>query len=166
MWEASGASSSVPAWLLSSRMTSSCRPCERSTTRGKQAGKSCTLGRQRSSITTRTPPRSLASSAERQLWASNAAFLNDSTELVYMGGVLAEIAQELRAKYNVQADIRAYAADAYSGTGRWPAEQRRAASVISIVEDAPTFPGGLFDVYVSCFCSEGDLLSQWRWLSV
>lgn len=97
-----------------------------------------------------------------QLWASNAAFLNDSTEVVYMRDVLADVAQEFRKKYQVDAEIRDYAADAYAGTGRFSDAQRRTASMISILEMAPTFPGGLFDVYVSCFCSNGDLLSHWR----
>lgn len=97
-----------------------------------------------------------------QLWASSAAFLNDSTEMVYMRDVLAEVAQEFREKYEVEAEIRDYAADAYAGTGRFSDAQRRTASVISVLEMAPTFPGGLFDVYVSCFCSDDDLLSQWR----
>jgi hypothetical protein len=95
---------------------------------------------------------------EQQPWASNAAFLNDSSELVYIREVLAEVGQELRAKYDVHADISAYAAS----PGRWPASQRRAAVAISMLESAPTFPGGLFDVYVACFSADGDLLSQWR----
>lgn len=98
----------------------------------------------------------------RQLWASNAAFLNDSTEVTYIRGVLAEVAEQFRDEHAVTADIREYAASAFAGTGRFSPTEGRTASVISILESAPTMAGGVFDVYVSCFCAWGDLLSQWR----
>jgi Protein of unknown function (DUF2971) len=98
----------------------------------------------------------------QQLWASNAAFLNDSTELTYIRGVLAEVAKEFRDEYGVTARIREYAASAVAGTGRFSPTEGQTASVISILESAPTMAGSVFDVYVSCFCSHGDLLSQWR----
>jgi hypothetical protein len=98
----------------------------------------------------------------RQLWASNAAFLNDSTELTYIRGVLAEVAEQFRDEHAVTADIREYAASAFAGTGRFSPTEGRTASVISILEDAPMMASGILDVYVSCFCSWGDLLSQWR----
>jgi hypothetical protein len=98
----------------------------------------------------------------QQLWASNAAFLNDSTEVVYIRDVLAEVAEELRAKYEVMADMLAYNADAMAGTGRWSARERRTASIIGILESGPGLATAILDVYVSCFCSNGDLLSQWR----
>jgi hypothetical protein len=82
--------------------------------------------------------------------------------VVYVRDVLAEVAQELRVKYDVTADIRSYAADAMAGTGRWSARERRTASVIGILEGGPSFATAVLDVYVSCFCSNGDLLSQWR----
>jgi hypothetical protein len=68
---------------------------------------------------------------DRQLSASNAAILNDSTEVVYVRDVLAEVAQELRAEYDVTADMRAYNADAMAGTGRWSPRERRTASIIA-----------------------------------
>ena len=98
----------------------------------------------------------------RQLWASNAAFLNDSTEVTYIRGVLAEVAEQFRDEHAVTADVREYAASAFAGTGRFSPTEGRTASVISILEGAPTMAGGVFDVYVSCFCAWGDLLSQWR----
>jgi hypothetical protein len=98
----------------------------------------------------------------QQLWASNAAFLNDSTEVTYIRGVLAEVAEQFRDEHVVTADIREYAVSAFAGTGRFSPTEGRTASVISILEDALTMTGGVFDVYVSCFCEWGDLLSQWR----
>jgi hypothetical protein len=98
----------------------------------------------------------------RQLWASNAAFLNDSTEVTYIRGVLAGVAEQFQDEYGVTADIREYAASAVAGTDRFSPTERQTASVISILESAPTMAGGVFDVYVSCFCAWGDLLSQWR----
>jgi hypothetical protein len=98
----------------------------------------------------------------RQLWASNAAFLNDSTEVTYIREVLAEVAEEFRDEHAVTADIREYAASAFAGTDRFSATEGRTASVISILEGAPTMASGVLDVYVSCFCAYGDLLSQWR----
>jgi hypothetical protein len=98
----------------------------------------------------------------QQLWASNAAFLNDSTEVTYIRGVLTEVAEQFRDEHAVTADIREYAVNAFAGTGRFSPTEGRTASVISILEDAPTMTGGVLDVYVSCFCEWGDLLSQWR----
>jgi DUF2971 family protein len=98
----------------------------------------------------------------QQLWASNAAFLNDSTEVTYIRGVLAEVAEEFRDEHAVTATSREYAVDSIAGTGRFPPTEARTASVISILEAAPTIAGRVFDVYVSCFCEWGDLLSQWR----
>jgi hypothetical protein len=97
-----------------------------------------------------------------QLWASNAAFLNDATELTYIREVLAEVAEQLRDEYGVTAGTREYAASAMAGTDRFSAEESQTASAISLLAGAPTMTGGIFDVYVSCFCAWGDLLSQWR----
>jgi hypothetical protein len=99
---------------------------------------------------------------KQRLWASNAAFLNDSTEVVYIRDMLAEVAQELRAEYNVTATSREYAADAMAGTGRYSVRERRTSSVIGILESGPSLWSANLDAYVSCFCSKGDLLSQWR----
>lgn len=76
------------------------------------------------------------------LWASDATFLNDSTELEYTSGVLTEVADELKADYE---------GELFAGA----VLDLMAALVRETVRP-------MFDVFISCFCSEGDLLSQWR----
>lgn len=77
-----------------------------------------------------------------ELWASDALFVNDSTELVYIRGVLADVLAELNRTY---------------------AHDRVVIATLDGVERAVWgFVSELFDVYVSCFCEDGDLLSQWR----
>jgi hypothetical protein len=75
----------------------------------------------------------------RELWASNAAFLNDSTELVYVRGVLQEVLDELAAGDEHSRAVARYGRSMLRGLSEW-----------------------LYDVYVACFCENGDLLSQWR----
>jgi hypothetical protein len=77
-----------------------------------------------------------------ELWASDAAFLNDSTELVYIGEVLADVIIDLRRSYD---------------------EDRVVLGTIDQIEIqfGNTF-SQLFETYVICFCQQGDLLSQWR----
>ena len=77
----------------------------------------------------------------RSLWASNAAFLNDSTELVYIVSVLDEIVQEL----DESGDEVSIRMSAFASLLRRGLTDLRA-----------------YDVYVACFCEAGDLLSQWR----
>ena len=89
---------------------------------------------------------------KQQLWASNAAFLNDSTELVYIHDALTEVLYDLKTTYvgGAEPDLR-------------DSSSLRAHAMISVLETLlPSWPGTIFDVYVSCFCSDGDLLSQWR----
>lgn len=77
----------------------------------------------------------------RQLWASNAAFLNDSSELVYIKSVLETVAEELQSEFEDELS-------------------RRFLRLIG-----PTFEDillGGYDVYLACFCEHDDLLSQWR----
>jgi Protein of unknown function (DUF2971) len=74
------------------------------------------------------------------LWASNARFLNDTTELVYAREVLRKVMADL--------------AEAY------PAESlavffERGGQLLDDVDV-------MFDAYVACFCEQADLLSQWR----
>src|ERR1700684_413334 len=75
----------------------------------------------------------------RELWASNAAFLNDSTELIYVRGVLQEVLAEFEAGDEHSRAVARYGHSMLRGLSEW-----------------------LYDVYVACFCENGDLLSQWR----
>jgi hypothetical protein len=76
------------------------------------------------------------------LWASDAAFLNDSSELEYTSSVLEHVVSELKAEYSDD-----------------PAPQAVLHAMTDLITDdlRPDF-----DVCVSCFCPDGDLLSQWR----
>jgi hypothetical protein len=73
-----------------------------------------------------------------ELWASHAGFLNDSTELIYVREVLREVLDEFEEDE---------ASEAASEFGRQLMEELESLS---------------YDVYVACFCENGDLLSQWR----
>lgn len=75
------------------------------------------------------------------LWASNAAFLNDSTELTYVDHILASVTAELEAKYNLPevSEVLGLVSGIVSGAAR-----------------------RVSDVFVSCLCENPDLLSQWR----
>lgn len=77
----------------------------------------------------------------RSLWASNAAFLNDATELVYIVSVLDEVVKELDDAGDALSKLVATYADLL----------RRGLTELRA-----------YDVYVACFSAAGDLLSQWR----
>ena len=77
-----------------------------------------------------------------ELWSTDAEFLNDSTELVYINEILAEVIAELRVRYATDAVV----------LGLIQEIERQFDVTIS----------KLFDVYVSCFCERRDQLSQWR----
>lgn len=77
----------------------------------------------------------------RQLWASNAAFLNDSSEIVYIKTVLETVANELQSEFEHELSHR----------------------FLRLI--APMFETivlGAYDIYLACFCEQDDLLSQWR----
>jgi hypothetical protein len=77
----------------------------------------------------------------KELWASNAAFLNDSTEVLYIQEVLKKVAAEVARRY----------------------EEPIVGQYLGLLEEA--FRAALlerFEVYVACFCENPDLLSQWR----
>ena len=102
---------------------------------------------------------------DEELWASNAAFLNDSTELIYMGDILADVLNELRAPFHkrektnpspIETLMRALAPSSPPVAPTW-AEQ-----IILSMQVYPAVFESLIDVFVSCFCPDGDLLSQWR----
>jgi hypothetical protein len=76
----------------------------------------------------------------QRLWASNAAFLNDATELVYVDHVIHDVLESLRS------EATGVAAKAFIDRG----------------QGGTLGSEGFFEVYVACFCTNGDLLSQWR----
>jgi len=74
------------------------------------------------------------------IWATDTGYLNDASEMLYALDVVALIAKELRG------DART----------KWSRE------FLSRIE-APSWPGpNVYEVYVSCFSEEPDVLSQWR----
>ena len=76
-----------------------------------------------------------------QLWASNAAFLNGSSEIVYIKTVLETVANDLQSEFEHELS-------------------RRFLRLIGpMFED---FVLGGHDLYLACFCEHDDLLSQWR----
>ena len=76
-----------------------------------------------------------------QLWASNAAFLNDSTEIMYVLGVLETVTADLKGRYE-QPIVHQFL-DLVESVFRK-----------AVIEDA--------DVFLVCFCEDRDQLSQWR----
>jgi hypothetical protein len=72
-------------------------------------------------------------------WASDARFLNDSTELTYTSDVLHSVLDGLEAEF--------------AGTS---------AHLLIDICRTNLFARTDFECYVGCFCDEGDLLSQWR----
>ena len=75
-----------------------------------------------------------------RVWATNSRFMNDPTEIAYAIRLVREVAD---------ANLR-------EGDARWLKEVR---------DWVETFIGEYENnakVYIACFCSEGDLLSQWR----
>jgi hypothetical protein len=74
-----------------------------------------------------------------ELWASNAAFLNDSTELIYAQEVIKEVLDEFRSGDEPSQAVAAFGDALLTSLADWP-----------------------YDVYVTCFCENGDLLGQWR----
>ena len=83
--------------------------------------------------------------AGERLWATQTSFLNDSTEMAY--GV--ELVTKALASYDltqVEDATARFLGDLF--------DQHRAA--------LPTWLDQHLDVYVTCFCADGDLLSQWR----
>ncbi|HKV87701.1 MAG TPA: DUF2971 domain-containing protein [Candidatus Dormibacteraeota bacterium] len=73
----------------------------------------------------------------QRLWASNAAYLNDPTELLYARGI-----------YREWLDART--------------DQGIAKDLVGHVRVIDSLLEHIFHVFVACFCRKGDLLSQWR----
>src|SRR5215216_2159961 len=78
---------------------------------------------------------------EQALWATHIQFLNDGEELIYAARQISEYARS-----------RAEGDASYRG--------QRLRAIADGVEDHAD--GRYGEVFVSCFCSEPDLLSQWR----
>jgi hypothetical protein len=75
------------------------------------------------------------------LWASNAAYLNDATELVYVKEILAAAVEELESEYETPI-VRDF--------------------LQLLTKAFDTVVLNMYDVFVVCFCEQDDLLSQWR----
>ena len=110
---------------------------EKSLTVKESLARTCILPESRPSTvyhyTSITGLRGILSSG--QLWATNVKYLNDSSEYAYADRLVGEVFDDLK-----------------------PSELMR--KILTIVTDNPQSRG--FDVYTSCFCESGDLLSQWR----
>jgi hypothetical protein len=77
----------------------------------------------------------------RRLWATNSGFMNDPTEMEYAARIVRETAQ--------------------SQVGKYPtALFKRVMQNIELVLAA--YAPDQNDEYLTCFCENGDLLSQWR----
>jgi hypothetical protein len=75
------------------------------------------------------------------IWATDARYLNDTSELSYANDVVQDVARELLER----------------GVGDVAATFLEAAS-LRLLDSLTT----MLDVFVACFCEDGDLLSQWR----
>ncbi len=76
------------------------------------------------------------------LWATDSRFLNDSLEIQYAGGQVAE-------------DLRRRADEEDSSTSP-------RAEILNTASGMLSEPERWMRVYVACFCEQADLLSQWR----
>ena len=77
----------------------------------------------------------------RRLWASSATFLNDDAEMLYMDTIVAPVVQEITARSDARS-VREFG-------------DRSARIRLSMFAER-------FGVFVTCFCEDPDLLSQWR----
>ncbi|MGZ8173110.1 MAG: DUF2971 domain-containing protein [Methylobacter sp.] len=82
----------------------------------------------------------------QRLWATHTLYLNDATEISYAYGLVEEIYRDLidQSKLDINHPLRKY----HDFLHRLSYNTMR--------------PKPNPDVYVVCFCKEGDLLSQWR----
>lgn len=88
-----------------------------------------------------TNTASVASIVESgQMWATDARFLNDPSELKYGVGLLGSVLEGMKAKVTA-----AYAK-----------------ALILLMQQFADIENLGFSYYVICFCEDGDLLSQWR----
>lgn len=93
-----------------------------------------------------TTPSLLSIISSERIWATDAMYLNDSRELLEGADrLVSEAAQALAAPTLNPSSIRAFRLELQRALG--------GVSTVQIPEQGP---------FVACFCSEGDLLSQWR----
>lgn len=90
------------------------------------------------------------------LWATDAEYLNDAQELRFGRD---QIIDALRAEGDRRQSIA-------QSEAHWDPDMAAAitiAGALAILEDGDdTAMGWVSEVYLACFCAEGDLLSQWR----
>src|SRR5258705_2955124 len=73
------------------------------------------------------------------IWATNYRYVNDLTEFLYANAILRE-------------EIVA----------RLPSASRLVHAVFDAILNTPDLLVGASDLFIACFCEDGDLLSQWR----
>ena len=122
----------------------------------------------------------------RRLWATNARFFNDPTEIDYAVSLASEImGAKVEARSKAEAAAKGTKAEAPTKAAKAAAADKaepgpkssfRQAGLVGVmgrlfeaVGKAFTLEGridaifkNIGDVYIACFCEEGDLLSQWR----
>jgi hypothetical protein len=77
------------------------------------------------------------------IWATNYRYVNDLTEFVYANTLLRE---EIERRLSPTS----------------PSITPLAEAVLIAIRDTPDLLVGAVDIYIACFCEDGDLLSQWR----
>jgi hypothetical protein len=102
----------------------------------------------------------------QSLWATDAEFLNDAQELQYGRTELCE-ALSRQAESIFSSGLLPDPASDYRGPGLGGADYSRATMIRNAVEYLTVSAGAekkaeAVPTYVTCFCEEGDLLSQWR----
>lgn len=86
----------------------------------------------------------------RTLWATDVQFLNDGSELVYAADKISSHARD-----------RAKELERSRPSDHW--DSGRAEALYGVADGLDDHADGTAArVYVSCFCTQGDLLSQWR----
>jgi len=92
----------------------------------------------------------------RTIWASNARFLNDSSELILAYKIVAEIANEKKESWNIRRQ----------GSGanfQSLADTTEGKLLHLIVHEMNSIEiNKNLDAYIACFCNADDMLSQWR----
>ena len=90
---------------------------------------------------------------EQALWATDVQFLNDSEELIY-------------AAREISADARSRAEEICPEFSQEPKHDEafeRAQRLVGIADGVDGHADGRYaQIFVRCFCADGDLLSQWR----
>lgn len=108
-----------------------------------------------------TAPGLLGMLRDGRLWATNAKFLNDPSEVKYAAGLVKEALAEAADKHkkNVSGLTHGFVEwmAAASASLAFKVPQIRESTLKSLAEFDTRK-----DIYIACFCKNGDLLSQWR----